>query len=109
MCQPALFTTASRPPNAAPVFSTAPLMAPASAASAWIAIAFPPAPSMAFTTDAAASAPFEYVIATLAPSAARRFRDRCANAPRTAGNECHFLGQLRHGISLGFLGTIYHS
>jgi hypothetical protein len=28
---------------------------------------------MAFTTDAAASAPFEYVIATLAPSAARRF------------------------------------
>ena len=37
------------------------------------AIAFPPAPSMAFTTDAAASAPFEYVIATLAPSAARRF------------------------------------
>jgi hypothetical protein len=38
-----------------------------------MAIAVPPALSMACTTDAAASAPFEYVIATLAPSAARRF------------------------------------
>jgi hypothetical protein len=42
MAVPALFTGTSSPPNAATVFSTAPLMASASAASAWIAIAFPP-------------------------------------------------------------------
>ena len=73
MAVPALFTNTSRLPNVATVFSTAALTALASAASAWIAIALPPAASMAFTTDAAASAPFEYVIATFAPSAARRF------------------------------------
>jgi len=46
--------------------------ASASAASAWIAIALPPSRWIAFTTDAAASDPFEYVMATLAPSLARR-------------------------------------
>src|SRR5258708_11776076 len=35
-------------------------------------MAFPPARSMALTTAAAASAPFVYVMATSAPSAARR-------------------------------------
>jgi len=48
------------------------LTASASAASAWIAIAFPPVLSIALTTDVAASAPLEYVNATLAPSAASR-------------------------------------
>src|SRR5712671_2088626 len=37
-----------------------------------MAIAFPPAPSISLTTEAAASAPFEKVIATFAPSAASR-------------------------------------
>src|SRR3989475_11161097 len=37
-----------------------------------MARAFPPAPSIALTTDSAASAPFVYVMATFAPSAARR-------------------------------------
>src|SRR6185437_6748468 len=37
-----------------------------------MAIAFPPSPSISLTTDAAASAPFVYVMATFAPSAARR-------------------------------------
>src|ERR1700691_383079 len=35
-------------------------------------MAFPPARSISLTTDAAASAPFVYVSATAAPSAARR-------------------------------------
>src|SRR6267143_4007699 len=35
-------------------------------------MALPPARSISVTTDAAASAPFVYVMATLAPSAARR-------------------------------------
>src|SRR6266853_1154570 len=35
-------------------------------------MAFPPSRSIALTTDAAASAPFVYVMATFAPSAARR-------------------------------------
>src|SRR5713226_2712775 len=35
-------------------------------------MAFPPARSISLTTDAAASAPFVYVMATFAPSAARR-------------------------------------
>src|SRR5258705_11285601 len=35
-------------------------------------MAFPPACSISLTTDAAASAPFVYVMATFAPSAARR-------------------------------------
>ncbi len=50
-----------------------PLTAFASAASAWIATAFPPLRSMAFTTAEAALASFAYVMATLAPSAASRF------------------------------------
>src|SRR6267154_5940143 len=37
-----------------------------------MAIAFPPARSMALTTATAASAPFVYVMAIFAPSAARR-------------------------------------
>src|SRR5882724_3648730 len=37
-----------------------------------MAIAFPPARSISSTTDAAAAAPFAYVMATFAPSAARR-------------------------------------
>src|SRR5438477_608465 len=49
-----------------------PIAGARSVASAWIAIAFPPAPSISLTTDAAASAPLVYVMATLAPSAARR-------------------------------------
>src|SRR6185369_8660902 len=35
-------------------------------------MAFPPARSISLTTDAAASAPFVYVMATFAPSEARR-------------------------------------
>src|SRR6266436_903437 len=72
MAVPALFTSTSRRPNVVTVFSTAALPASASVASAWIAIAFPPARSISLTTDAAASAPFVYVMATFAPSAARR-------------------------------------
>src|SRR5713101_1007660 len=72
MAVPALFTRMSRPSKVATVFSTAALPASASVASAWIAIAFPPARSISLTTDAAASAPFVYVMATFAPSAARR-------------------------------------
>src|SRR5205809_2742353 len=72
MAVPALFTRMSRPSKVATVFSTAALTAFASVASAWIAIAFPPAPSISLTTNAAASAPLVYVMATLAPSAARR-------------------------------------
>src|SRR5438128_5065450 len=37
-----------------------------------MAIAFPPARSISLTADAAAAAPFVYVMATFAPSAARR-------------------------------------
>src|SRR6266536_2215413 len=37
-----------------------------------MAIAFPPTRSISLTTEAAASAPFVYVMATFAPSAARR-------------------------------------
>src|SRR5213082_1231084 len=72
MAVPALFTRMSRRPKVATVFSTAALLASASVASAWIAIAFPPSRSISLTTDAAASAPFVYVIATFAPSEARR-------------------------------------
>src|SRR5437588_1729500 len=72
MAVPALFTRTSSRPNVATVFSTAALTASASVASAWIAIAFPPSRSISLTTEAAASAPFEYVIATFAPSEARR-------------------------------------
>src|SRR6266852_5253162 len=72
MAVPALFTSTSSRPKVATVFSTAPLTASTSAASAWIAIAFPPSRSIAFTTAEAALASFAYVIATLAPSAARR-------------------------------------
>src|SRR5207237_7021416 len=73
MAVPALFTSTSSRPKVAKVFSTAPLTAPTSAASAWIAIALPPASSIALTTAEAALPSFAYVIATLAPSAARRF------------------------------------
>jgi hypothetical protein len=40
---------------------------------AWIAMAFPPLSSIALTTAEAAPASFAYVMATLAPSSARRF------------------------------------
>src|SRR6202795_439864 len=69
---PALLTSTSSRPNVATVFSTALLTASASAASAWIATAFPPSCSIALTTAEAALASFAYVIATFAPSAARR-------------------------------------
>jgi len=67
-----MFTSTSSPPNAATVFSTAPLMASASAASAWIAIAFPPALQWLHHRCRRVRT-LEYVIARLAPSAARRF------------------------------------
>jgi hypothetical protein len=70
---PALFTSISSRPKVATVFSTAPLTASTLAASAWIAIAFPPPSSIALTTVEAAPASFAYVKATLAPSAARCF------------------------------------
>src|SRR6202162_3895081 len=73
MAVPALFTSTSSRPKAATAFSTAPLTALASAASAWIATAFPPASSMVLITAAAALESLAYVMATLAPSAARRF------------------------------------
>src|SRR5438093_7917792 len=73
MAVPALFTSTSSRPKVATVFSTAPLTASTSAASAWIATAFPPLSSIALTTAEAALASFAYVMATLAPSAARRF------------------------------------
>src|SRR5437870_11047236 len=72
MAVPALFTRTSSLPNVSTVLLTPALTASASLASAWIAIAFPPARSISLTTDAAASGPFEYVMATFAPSAARR-------------------------------------
>ena len=46
MAVPALFTSTSSRPKVATVFSTAASTASASAASAWIAIAFPPARSI---------------------------------------------------------------
>jgi LysR substrate binding domain len=70
---PALFTSTSSRPNVVMVCSTAPLTASVSAASAWIATAFPPSRSIALTTAAAALASFTYVMATLAPSATGRF------------------------------------
>src|SRR5208282_2005779 len=73
MAVPALFTSTSSRPKVATVFSTARLTASTSAASAWIATAFPPSRSIALTTAEAALASFAYVKATLAPSAARRF------------------------------------
>src|SRR3989441_3924513 len=73
MAVPALFTSTSSRPKVATVFSTAPLTASMSAAFAWIATAFPPLSSIALTTAEAALASFAYVMATLAPSAARRF------------------------------------
>src|SRR6202521_4996675 len=73
MAVPALFTSTSSRPKVATAFSTAPLTASTLAASAWIATAFPPASSIALTTAEAALASFAYVIATFAPSAARRF------------------------------------
>src|SRR5882724_10654374 len=73
MAVPALFTSTSSRPKVATVFSTAPLTASTSAASAWIATAFPPLSSIALTTAKAALASFAYVMATLAPSASRRF------------------------------------
>src|SRR6202040_2877335 len=66
------FTSTSSRPKVATVFSTAALTASTSAASAWIATAFPPSSSIALTTAEAALASFAYVMATLAPSAARR-------------------------------------
>src|SRR5437867_11322498 len=50
MAVPALFTSTSSRPKVATVFSTAPLTASTSAASAWIATAFPPRSSIALTT-----------------------------------------------------------
>src|SRR5438093_11682549 len=73
MAVPALFTSTSSRPKVATVFSTAPLTDSTSAASAWIATAVPPRSSIALTTAEAALASFAYVMATLAPSAARRF------------------------------------
>src|SRR2546421_1249675 len=73
MAVPALFTSTSSRPKIATALSTAPSTALASAASAWIATAFPPPSSIALTTAEAALASFTYVMATLAPSAARRF------------------------------------
>jgi hypothetical protein len=70
---PALFTSTSNRPKVATAFSTAPLTASTSAASAWMAMALPPPSSTALTTAEAALASFAYVMATLAPSAARRF------------------------------------
>src|SRR6202044_2757212 len=70
---PALFTSTSSRPKVAAALSTAPLAALASAASAWIATAFPPLSSIALTTAEAAAASLAYVMATLAPSAASRF------------------------------------
>jgi hypothetical protein len=56
---PALFTNTSSRRNVMTGLSMAFLTGSTSAASAWIAIAFPPARSIALTKDAAASAPFE--------------------------------------------------
>src|SRR5262249_13054698 len=72
MTEPALFTSTSSRPKVATVFSTAPWTAATSAASAWIATAVPPLSSIALTTAEAALTSFAYVMATLAPSAARR-------------------------------------
>src|SRR6476659_5035477 len=55
MAVPALFTRTSSRPSVVTVLSTACRTASASAASAWIAIALPPARSISFTTDDAAS------------------------------------------------------
>src|SRR5258708_16693269 len=68
----ALVTSAWSGARVVTVLSTAFRTASASAASAWIASAFPPPRSISLTRDDAASASLEYVTATLAPSAARR-------------------------------------
>ena len=69
---PALFTSTSMLPNVATVFATAAFTASALEASARIASAFPPLCSIALVTEEAAPASFAYVMATLAPSSAKR-------------------------------------
>jgi hypothetical protein len=71
-----------------------------------MAIAFPPAPSMAFTTDAAASAPLEYVIATLAPSAARRFAIAAPMPREPPDTKATLFVNFDTRISFGFLQTL---
>src|SRR5580700_5007381 len=73
MAVPALFTSTSSRPKVVTVLSTALLTASTSAASAWIARAFPPLRSIALTTAEAALTSFAYVMATLAPSLASLF------------------------------------
>ena len=90
MAVPALFTSTSSRPKVATVFSTASLTASTSAASAWIATAFPPPRSIALTTAEAALASFRVCDGHARSIRGQTFRDRCANAPRAAGNECHF-------------------
>ena len=97
---PALFTSTSSWPKVATAFSTAPLTASTSAASAWIAIAFPPSRSIALTTAEAALASFAYVMATLAPSAASRFAIAAPMPREPPVTSATFLFNLRHVISL---------
>ena len=63
----------------------------ASAASAWMAIAFPPARSIALTTAAAASAPFGVGDGDAGAVGGQAFGDRGADAARAAGDEGYFV------------------
>ena len=69
---PALLTRISRRLNSAAVFSTAAVTAPELALSAWIARPRRPSFSISATTALALSGELTYVMATSAPSAARR-------------------------------------
>src|SRR6267143_4734966 len=104
MAVPALFTSTSSRPKVAKVFSTALLTAPTSAASAWIAIALPPSSSIALTTAEAALASFAYVMATLAPSAARRFAMAAPMPREPPVTSATLLASLDIGSPLVFLG-----
>src|ERR1700732_3525289 len=71
-----------------------------------MAIAFPPVPSIALTTDEAAPASFAYVIATLAPSAARRFA-MAAPIPREPPvTSATFLVNLDIGLSFALCDAL---
>jgi hypothetical protein len=101
MAVPALFTSTSSRPKVATVFSTAPLTASAVG-------------SVRLDRDRLSAAAFNRFdhggrVGVLRVGdghacsvGGQTFCDRCANAPRTAGNECHFLANLDINLLLAF-------
>ena len=83
-------------PKAATAFSTAAFTASASAASAWMAIAFPPPSSIALTTAEADLASGRVGYGDAGPIRSETFCDSCADTTRTTSNERHFILQVRH-------------